>query len=62
MELQRQLAHRRYDTVWSFMHRIRNAMGNRYALYTLEGTVEFDEGYFTKATPDGIRLKRGKGS
>lgn len=62
MELQRQLGHSRYDTVWSLMHRIRNAMGNRDALYMLEGTVEFDEGYFTKASPDGIKLKRGKGS
>lgn len=35
MELQRQLNHKRYDTIWSLMHRIRNAMGNRDALYTL---------------------------
>ncbi len=62
-ELQRQLEHKRYDTVWSLMHRTRNAMGNRDALYTLEGMVEFDEAYFAKATtPDGIKLKRGKGS
>jgi len=61
-ELQRQLQMTRYDTVWSLMHRIRNAMGNRDARYTLEGTVEFDEAYFATATPSGIRLKRGKGS
>lgn len=61
-ELQRQLSHNRYDTVWSLMHRIRNAMGNRDGLYTLQGMVEFDEAYFTKATPDGVKLKRGKGS
>jgi len=53
---------KRYATVWSLMHRIRNAMGNRDALYTLKGEVEFDEAYFEKATPQGIRLKRGKGS
>lgn len=62
MELQRQLGHKRYDTVWSLMHRIRNAMGNRDALYTLEGMVEFDEAYFEIATVSGIKLKRGKGS
>lgn len=62
MELQRQLNHKRYDTIWSLMHRIRNAMGNRDALYTLEGMIEFDEAYFEKATPEGIKLKRGKGS
>jgi hypothetical protein len=61
-ELQRQLGHKRYDTVWSLMHRIRNAMGNRDSQYTLEGMIEFDEAYFEKATPDGIKLKRGKGS
>lgn len=61
-ELQRQLGHKRYDTVWSLMHRIRNAMGNRDNQYTLEGIIEFDEAYFEKATPDGIKLKRGKGS
>jgi len=25
-------------------------------------SVEFDEGYFEKATPNNIKLKRGKGS
>jgi len=61
-EMQRQLNHKRYDTIWSLMHRIRNAMGNRDDMYTLEGMVEFDEAYFSKATPGGIKLKRGKGS
>lgn len=61
-ELQRQLGHKRYDTIWSLMHRIRNAMGNRDKQYTLEGMIEFDEAYFEKAIPDGIKLKRDKGS
>ena len=61
-ELQRQLGHKRYDTIWSLMHRIRNAMGNRDNQYKLKDMVEFDEAYFEKATPDGVKLKRGKGS
>ena len=61
-ELQRQLNHNRYDTIWSLMHRIRNAMGNRDNLYTLNGMVEFDEGYYEIATAEHIKLKRGKGS
>jgi len=61
-ELQRQLEHARYATIWSLMHRIRNAMGNRDSLYTLKGMIEFDEAYFEKATPEKIKLKRGKGS
>lgn len=61
-ELQRQLNHPKYDTVWRLMHKIRSAMGKRDALYQLEGSVEFDEGYFEKATSEKIKLKRGRGS
>ena len=64
VELQRQLGHKRYDTVWSLMHRIRGAMGKRDGLYGLEGEIEFDEGYFETATKDSDKkkLKRGRGS
>lgn len=64
VELQRQLGHKRYDTVWSLMHRIRGAMGKRDALYGLKGEIEFDEGYFEVATKerDKKKLKRGRGS
>jgi len=63
-ELQRQLNHARYRTVWSMMHRIRGAMGKRDSLYNLEGMVEFDEGYFSTETSekDKQNLKRGMGS
>jgi len=59
-ELQRQLQHKRYDTIWSLMHRIRNAMGNREDSVTLQGIVQFNESYFLHAQPDGRKLKRGK--
>lgn len=61
-ELQRQLNHPKYDTVWRLMHKIRAGMGKRDALYLLEGAVEFDEGYFEKATSEKVILKRGRGS
>lgn len=61
-ELQRQLNHPKYDTIWRLMHKIREAMGKRDALYSLNGEVEFDEGYFETATPSTIPLKRGIGS
>jgi transposase-like protein len=63
-ELQRQMGHKNYDTVWSLMHRIRQAMGERDALYKLEDMSEFDETYVVTATPEKVRnnLKRGKGS
>jgi len=61
-ELQRQLGHNRYESVWQMMHKIREAIGKRDDLYKLEGMIEFDEGYFEKATPENIVLKRGRGS
>lgn len=61
-ELQRQLNHPKYDTIWRLMHKIRSAMGKRDAFYQLEGAVEFDEGYFEKATSEKVKLKRGRGS
>src|SRR5690606_3297112 len=61
-ELQRQLEHPKYDTIWRLMHKIRTAMGKRDALYQLEGAIEFDEGYFEKATSEKVKLKRGRGS
>lgn len=61
-ELQRQLGHSRYESIWSMMHKIRSSMGKRDALYTLKGAIEFDEGYFEKATSSKVKLKRGRGS
>jgi hypothetical protein len=39
------------------VHKIRDAMGQRYERYTLEGMIEADEGYFT-VEPSAV--KRGK--
>jgi len=63
-ELQRQLNHNRYESIWFMMHRIRKAMGQRDSLYNLKGMVEFDEGYFSTETSkrDKQNLKRGRGS
>jgi transposase-like protein len=62
LEMQRQLGHKRYGTVWKLMHKIRSGMGKRDSLYQLNGSVEFDEGYFEKATSEAVNLKRGRGS
>jgi len=63
-ELQRQLGHSRYESIWSMMHRIRQAMGQRDNMYDLAGMIEFDEGYFTthSCKSKNQKLKRGKGS
>jgi hypothetical protein len=44
------------------MHKIRTVIGKRYDKYTLEGSVELDEGYFEISAPSNVRLKRGRGS
>jgi hypothetical protein len=62
LELQRQLNHSRYESIWFMMQKIRKTMGKRDNMYTLEGSVEFDEGYFEKATSEKVKLKRGRGS
>ena len=63
-ELQRQLDHSRYESIWSMMHKIRTAMGKRDSLYKLKGMMELDEGYFSTETrkSDKQNLKRGRGS
>lgn len=61
-EMQRQLGHKRYTTIWILMHRLRDAMGQRDDMYQLIGTIEFDEGYFTHSTDENTNLKRGRGS
>jgi hypothetical protein len=61
-EMQRQLGHKRYNTVWRMMHKVRSAMGMRDDLYQLSDMVEMDEGHFGIAIPEGTKLKRGKGS
>lgn len=62
LEMQRQLGHKRYGTVWRLMHKIREGMGKRDSLYQLNGEIEFDEGYFEQAVSEQIKLKRGRGS
>lgn len=56
-ELQKQLGLKRYEPVWAMVHKLRRAMGNRDARYTLEGMIELDEGYFSVASKE---IERGK--
>lgn len=63
-EIQRQLGLKRYEPVWAMVHKIREAMGQRDDLYTLEGMIEADEGYFTieASQYDHKTQKAGRGS
>jgi hypothetical protein len=46
-EMQKQLGLKRYEPVWTMMHKLRKTMGTRDDKYTLEDMIEMDEGYFT---------------
>lgn len=63
-EIQKQLGLKRYEPVWAMVHKLRKAMGNRDARYTLEGMIEFDEAYFTVESSEIEQQKglRGKGA
>jgi len=63
-EIQRQLGLKRYEPVWSMVHKLRSAMGQRDDRYTLEGMIEADEGYFTVDASAAERnaQKAGRGS
>ncbi len=63
-EMQRQLGLKRYEPVWSMVHKLGKAMGNRDARYTLEGMIEMDEGYFTveSSQVEQSKAKRGRGA
>lgn len=63
-EIQKQLGLKRYEPVWTMVHKLRKAMGNRDARYTLEGMIEMDEGYFTVESSEieKSKGKRGRGA
>lgn len=46
LELQRLLAHSRYESIWILTHKVRVMMGNRDNKYKLDGFIEMDEGFF----------------
>lgn len=48
-----------YKTAWLMLHKIRKAMGDRDASYTLAGIVELDDAFFGAPTEGG---KRGRGT
>lgn len=64
LELQRQMGHSRYATIFGLLHKIREIMGKRDGFYQLEDMVEYDEAFVGKATKSDERqeLKKGRGS
>ena len=56
LEMQRLLGHRRYDSVWLMMQKIRICMDHRDDKYQLDEFIEMDEGFF-----EGHRKKDNEG-
>ena len=54
----RELEIKDYKTVWTMAHKVRKAMADRDAQYTLAGLVEIDESFFGPSFPG----KRGRGA
>ena len=50
LELQRQMGHSRYETVFRLYPKVRDIMGKRDSLYQFEDMVEYDEAFKGKAT------------
>lgn len=64
-EMQRQLGHKRYEPIWSMMHKIRSVMGLRDAEHQLSNWIELDEGFFETVDINRDKQasnKRGRGS
>ncbi len=64
-EIQRQIGHKRYEPIWTMVHKLRIVMGLRDDEYMLNDEVELDEGFFetVSLTRDKEKpLKRGRGS
>ena len=57
-EMRRELEIKDYKTVWTMAHKVRKAMADRDAKYTLAGLVEVDESLFGPSSPG----KRGRGA
>jgi transposase-like protein len=57
-EMQRELEIKDYKTIWVMAHKIRKAMADRDAHYTLAGLVEIDESFFGPRSSG----KRGRGA
>ncbi len=57
-EMKRELEINDYKTVWTMAHKIRKAMSDRDAKYTLSGLVEVDESFFGPKSEG----KRGRGA
>jgi hypothetical protein len=56
VELQGQLGHKRYQSIWEMLHKLRSVMNLRDAKYDLFGTVELTRAF----SPRPLRGKRKK--
>ena len=60
-----QLNHKRYESIWLMIHKIRSVMGLRDDEYQLTDSIELDEGFFETVNKNLSKEetnKRGRGS
>ncbi len=57
-EMRREIEIQDYKTAWTMAHKVRKAMSDRDAKYTLAELVEIDESFFGPRAPG----KRGRGA
>lgn len=68
--IQVELGHKRYEPIWSMLHKLRAVMGYRDTKYQLTEWIELDEGFFEKVDDKSEedsgsiegKTKRGRGS
>ncbi len=65
-DMLQRLGWKRYEPIWYMMQKIRLAMGSENAKIRLQGTVEFDDGFFTvhkrEKNPDQHLFNSGRGN
>ena len=57
LEIKRQLGQNRYESTWSMVHKIRKEMAKVNQQEQLQGTIQFDEGYFSVSSSQKVKIK-----
>ena len=65
VEIQCQLGHKRHQSIWEMVNKLRDVMGKRDDKYTHEGAIELNDAFFSteiSLEEKDKPLKRGRGS
>jgi hypothetical protein len=62
MQMQSDLSHKRYEPIWSAMHKLRSIMGKQQNGNLFQGFHEMDDAFFVVKTPKNEQCGHGRGS